>query len=247
MTQPPPPPTPPAGEPPAGGVTPSTNPPPVPAQWAPPAQPPPGQPGPPGYAPQPPWAAGPPPPGWAAGPPPPVLGPGGQPLASFGDRLLAYLIDGAIATGVLMVLFVPIFLVFWWRILSTLGWTNPDGTPAEPDPATMFTDVMLPMLLLQAGLVVLMLGIYWLYHVEYLKRTGQTVGKNVMKLRVVPLDPTRSLDRRMAGRRYLVQFVGGALVPGGSYVDGLWQLWDKPWQQCLHDKFAGTVVVKVSR
>ncbi|MBQ1052079.1 RDD family protein [Micromonospora sp. C51] len=247
MTQPPTHPTPPAGEPPAGGAAPPAGPPQVPAQWAPPVQPPPGQPGPQGYASQPPWPVGPPPPGWAAGPPPPVLSPGGQPLASFGDRLLAYLIDTAIATGVLMVLFVPIFLVFWLRTLSTLNWTNPDGTPAEPDLATMFTDVMLPMLLLQAGLVVLSLGLYWLYHVEYLKRTGQTLGKKVMGLQVVPFDPTATLDRRMAGKRYLAQFVGGSLVPGGSYVDGLWQLWDKPWQQCLHDKFAGTVVVKVSR
>ncbi|MEV4710514.1 RDD family protein [Micromonospora sp. NPDC049374] len=247
MTQPPAHPTPPASEPPAGGAAPPAGPPSVPAQWAPPVQPPPGHPGPQGYASQPPWPVGPPPPGWAAGPPPPVLGPGGQPLASFGDRLLAYLIDTAIATGIMMVLFVPVFLVFWLRTLSTLNWTNPDGTPAEPDLATLFSDLVLPMLVLQAGLIVLLLGLYWLYHVEYLKRTGQTLGKKVMNLRVVSLDPTRTLDRRMAGKRYLVQFVGGSLVPGGSYVDGLWQLWDKPWQQCLHDKFAETVVVKVSR
>jgi len=30
-------------------------------------------------------------------------------------------------------------------------------------------------------------------------------------------------------------------------VDGLWQLWDKPFQQCLHDKAAGTVGVKLTR
>ena len=28
-------------------------------------------------------------------------------------------------------------------------------------------------------------------------------------------------------------------------VNILWQLFDKPLQQCLHDKVAGTVVVKV--
>ena len=32
-----------------------------------------------------------------------------------------------------------------------------------------------------------------------------------------------------------------ALLP---WLDGLWQLWDKPLRQCLHDKAADTVVVK---
>ncbi|GIJ28174.1 RDD family protein [Micromonospora qiuiae] len=174
-----------------------------------------------------------------------MLGPGGHPLASFGDRLLAYLIDTAIVVAALLLLSVPVFLIFMARILAVNPETKPDGTVA--DPGVLIMEIMLPMLLLQGALFVAMFGFYWLYHVEYLKRTGQTLGKRVMNLRVVPLDPTGTLDRRMAGKRYLVQFVGGSLVPGGSYVDGLWQLWDKPWQQCLHDKFAGTVVVKVSK
>ncbi|WP_286047702.1 RDD family protein [Verrucosispora sp. FIM060022] len=269
MTQPSPHPTSPA----AGGGAPIGGPPPaagdapppagLPPQYAPPpagwasSPPPPGVPGgpppgqpPPGWSPgQPPpgWHPGQPPPKWAGGPPPPVLGPGGQPLASFGDRLLAYLIDTAIATAVLLVLFAPVFLIFMVGLLANLPETNPDGTLADPTPADVITEILLPMLLLQVALFAVMFAFYWLYHVEYLKRTGQTIGKKVMNLRVVPLDPTATLDRRMAGKRYLVEFVGGSLVPGGSYLDGLWQLWDKPWQQCLHDKFAGTVVVKVSR
>jgi uncharacterized RDD family membrane protein YckC len=50
----------------------------------------------------------------------------------------------------------------------------------------------------------------------------------------------------MAAKRYLVENVGGTLVPFLFYLDGLWQLWDKPYQQTLHDKFAQTVVVKVA-
>ncbi|MFI0796744.1 RDD family protein [Micromonospora rubida] len=256
MTQPPPYPTPPAGgQPPAGGVAPPPAPAPqgyaVPAQpgptgYAPPgafAGPPPspGWTGPPGYAPPPGWAP-PPRPGFAPVP----VAPNGQPLASFGDRLLAYLIDSAVSGLVAMVLFLPIIMIFWFRMLDEFTRTNPDGTLVEPDPSTFMTDLMLPLLLAELGLFVLMLGLYWLYHVEYLRRTGQTLGKKVMKLRVVPLDPNGTLDRGTAGRRYLVQFVGAMFVPGLSYVDGLWQLWDKPWQQCLHDKFARTVVVKVA-
>ncbi|MEU7612710.1 RDD family protein [Micromonospora sp. NPDC049204] len=234
MTQPPSYPTPPAGgpQPAAGGVAPPPGPHPhgyaVPPQYAPP-----------GYAP-PPWHAGPP------GPPPPPLSPGGQPLASFADRLLAWLIDTALASAVSLVLFLPFFLILWWRMFTEMTRTHTDGPLVEADLPTLFVEFFLPILLLQLGLLVVMLGFYWLYHVEYLKRGGQTVGKKVLNLRVVPIDPSRTLDRRMAGRRWLVQYLGASLVPGGAYVDGLWQLWDKPWQQCLHDKFADTVVVKVS-
>ncbi|MEH1165702.1 RDD family protein [Micromonospora sp. CPCC 205539] len=231
MTQPPSYPMPPAGGPPpaAGGVAP------------PPGPHPPGYAVPPQYAPAPPpWHAGPPHPA-----PPPMLSPGGQPLASFGDRLLAWLIDTALATAVAMVLFMPVFLILFMRMTTEMSRTNPDGTFVEYDPSYIFTSFFLPMLLAEFGLIVVLLGFYWLYHVEYLKRGGQTLGKKVLKLRVVPLDPNGTLDRRMAGRRWLVQYLGSSLIPGLSYVDGLWQLWDKPWQQCLHDKFASTVVVKV--
>ncbi|MFG1774984.1 RDD family protein [Micromonospora sp. NPDC049051] len=240
MTQPPTYPTPPAGGPPpaAGGFAPPSGPAnqgyAVPPQHAPPGQvPPPG------------WT--PPPPGWAGPPrPAPALGPGGQPLASFGDRLLAALIDGALSALVGMALFLPAVVLLLWNVTPEMTRTNPDGTLAEPDPAWLLTDLLLPILLLELGLLVVLLGLYWLYHVEYMKRTGQTFGKKVMKLRIVPLDPAATLDRRMAGKRYAVQYVAAGFLPGLSYLDGLWQLWDKPWQQCLHDKFAGTVVVKVS-
>ena len=40
-------------------------------------------------------------------------------------------------------------------------------------------------------------------------RRGQTLGKKLMKLQVVPLDPAATLTRGMAAKRYLVEFVGG--------------------------------------
>ena len=57
--------------------------------------------------------------------------------------------------------------------------------------------------------------------------------------------PARALTRQMAFKRYLVQHVATILVPGLNWIDGLWQLWDKPYRQCLHDKFAETVVIKL--
>jgi uncharacterized RDD family membrane protein YckC len=92
--------------------------------------------------------------------------------------------------------------------------------------------------------LVLALLITYIYEVEMMFRSGQTVGKRVMKIRVIPLDPALPLTRVHAVRRFLVQ-QGSGLVPGLNWVDGLWQLWDKPYRQCLHDKFATTVVIKL--
>ncbi|WP_091297646.1 RDD family protein [Micromonospora halophytica] len=233
MTQPPTYPTPPAGgQPPAaGGFAPPSGPIrqeyPVPPQYAPPGRTPP-----PGYV-------GPPRPMVA----PPALAPNGQPLASFGDRLLAVLLDGLVLMAVMMVVILPAVILFVIAVLPGLTETTADGSYVEVDP---FADFLLPFLALEAGIFLFAIGVTYVFHVEMMFKTGQTLGKRVMKLRVVPVDPAGTLDRRAAAKRWLAHQVGGSFIPGFNYLDGLWQLWDKPWQQCLHDKFARTVVVKVA-
>ena len=189
----------------------------------------------------PPGAWYPPPPGPRPAPPPP-LSPGGQPLADFGSRLLAVLIDTAILTAVATVVFTPVLLIF---VFSRLDDMLPAETGATPQ-VDVFADLVGPLLLIELGIILLLLVAYYVYYVEMMHRSGQTVGKKVMKIRVVPADPERRLTRGMAAKRYLVENVAGTLVPLFVYLDGLWQLWDKPYQQTLHDKAAQTVVVKVS-
>ncbi|GAB3796832.1 RDD family protein [Micromonospora zhanjiangensis] len=195
----------------------------VPRQWEPPGHRP--MPGPGGHPPF----------------PPPPVSPAGQPLAGFGDRFLAHLIDSAIFVAVGMVLAVPAVLIVLFTVLPDAVRVDPDGTVPPPD----FLDVFLPLLWVELGLFALMIILAYVYYVEMMFRSGQTFGKKTMKLRVVPLDPAETLGRGHAARRYLVQYPASAVVPFLSYLDGLWQLWDKPYQQCLHDKFARTVVVKV--
>jgi uncharacterized RDD family membrane protein YckC len=163
------------------------------------------------------------------------LSPGGQPLGSFVDRLLAYLIDAAVLTAVGLVFAVPGLLILFVVV-------GPDAfTAAEPDPFAL----LVPLLLFEAAFFAVILVIAYVYYVELQARSGQTLGKRAMRLRVVPIDPGSMLTRRDCFRRYLVQFVAGSLVPFFGYLDGLWQLWDKPYQQCLHDKWGRTVVVKL--
>ncbi|GAA2400168.1 hypothetical protein Cme02nite_59300 [Catellatospora methionotrophica] len=206
--------------------------------------PPQGQPGP--------WAGQ--PTGWVPPPPPPgarsfipvPLAPNGQPLARFGDRLLAYLLDGLIVSAIAMIFTVPMVIVLMFTVV---GWNDPSpgftDAYGEPD-LDAFLRFFSTMFVVFVAFFVGNMLVTYLYLVEYqLRRGGETVGKRVLKLRVVKVQPGQALTRGDLTKRWAVERVGGVFIPMFSYLDGLWQLWDKPLQQCLHDKAAQTVVVKV--
>jgi uncharacterized RDD family membrane protein YckC len=180
-------------------------------------------------------------PGYGAGGPglggPGAVAPNGAPLPDFGTRFVARLIDSAILGAVGAVFMVILFIGFFF-VMSRAITVNDDGTSDfSPSAIVMFV-------LLVGAFVVALFVVQYVYEVEYSLRTGQTVGKRVMKLKIVPLDPTRQLTRGALVKRWLVQ-VGASFVPGLGLVDGLWQLWDQPYKQCLHDKGAKTLVVKL--
>lgn len=183
-----------------------------------------------------------PPPGYF--PPQVPVSPSGHRLAEFSDRLLARLIDAAIVGGVGLVLIAPIYIYLIFSLLRSIPTeTTINGKVVSPqfDPTAFF----LQFFALIVGALVIGLVINYLYQVEMAFRSGQTIGKRVMKIRVAPVDPARPLTRGMAAKRFVAEY-GCNLVPGLSWVDGLWQLWDQPWRQCLHDKFAQTLVIKLN-
>jgi uncharacterized RDD family membrane protein YckC len=73
---------------------------------------------------------------------------------------------------------------------------------------------------------------------------GQTLGKQLLGVRVVPKDGgTVSLGRAMK-REFLGRTVLSAITLGiYSLIDSLWCLWDGR-RQTLHDKIGGTYVFK---
>ncbi|PRY28842.1 RDD family protein [Pseudosporangium ferrugineum] len=174
------------------------------------------------------------------------VAPDGRPLADFGTRLLAYLIDSAILGAAGMLLFLPVIA---WLVIDRFPDPVAMSDPYAPGVSFSdgaFGDFFVTLLLVEAGFFVFLLAAYYVYYVEMMFRTGQTLGKKLIKVKVVPFEPGATLTRGMAAKRYLVEFVGGLFVPFLSYLDGLWQLWDKPYQQTLHDKAARTVVIKVA-
>ena len=166
-----------------------------------------------------------------------AVGPNGEALAEQGTRLAARLIDGLIIGGISMVIFVPVFILVIAASSSTTQ-VNEDGTVSGGGATVLM------ILLVELGLFLFILAAQYVYEVEFAKRTGQTVGKRVMTIRVVPLAPRQPIGRGHLAKRWLVSGPGG-LIPGLSLLNILWCLWDKPYRQCLHDKFANTVVVKV--
>jgi uncharacterized RDD family membrane protein YckC len=164
--------------------------------------------------------------------------------ASPGDRLIARILDGVL-------LFVPIMLFFvvLFGIPLFLALASSEGNGASEN------GVALWLFLAFFGYLVAMAATgaltYW-YAVKFaLGHGGRTLGKRWRGIRVISLDGTE-LTPAQARKRWLasdgvsvvtaVPFLGAAL---GVYVllDNLWLLWDKPHKQCVHDKYAKTIVV----
>ncbi|GII52474.1 hypothetical protein Pth03_08630 [Planotetraspora thailandica] len=214
------------------------------------AEPPPGQnpyqPGPPppgGYQPPPP-----PPPG---GYPPPGYGPYGAgpqgapvppgapaPLALWWERWVARIIDFIIFFVVYYILLSILNSIFKPSFADLLQ--NPTGT------------LFMPYFL--AGVIAY--GAYTAYDYVLHSKDGQTLGKKVMKIKVVgvggaALDSSALMKRSalypgvmvlmaLVGASSLFNFLAGILM----LVIAVMVVADQPLHQGLHDKVAGTIVVK---
>jgi uncharacterized RDD family membrane protein YckC len=167
--------------------------------------------------------------------------PNGAPLADFWYRLGAYMIDSLIIGAFAMILIIPATVAWIWYVTSYID-TSASGTQPAPFDARIF----LAILAVEGVIILFVMLISYLYLVEYQLKHGQTVGKRVLKIKIVPADPrVTAVTRGDLTKRWAVFHVVGTVVPFFSYIDGLWQLWDKPLQQCLHDKAAKTVVIRI--
>ena len=195
--------------------------------------PPPGYPAPQGYVSPP--GYGPPTSGYAP-PVPRPTGPGGVPLAEFGERLLAYLLDGVVLAAILVL---PTMAGMLALLIPYAHAVDAASHGGQADVAVIVGSFL--------GIFVWILGAQflgtYLYQVTYQLRAGQTVGKRVMKLKVVDAESGAAMAAPAARKRWIIHLLFGFLGPL-TYLDGLWQLWD-PQKQTLHDKVARTVVVKV--
>ncbi|GGS75538.1 hypothetical protein GCM10010156_37950 [Planobispora rosea] len=152
------------------------------------------------------------------------------PPAGWRERLLARIIDGA-----------PFVVLHW--ILSFLFYAAfaPEGGDQVRDPR------VLPGLF--AGLIAF--GAYTLYDYALHRRSGRTLGKKVMGIRVVPCgaapEPGGLLKRAVLYPGVLLTVGIPVLnLPAAvfGFLMGLSILLDGPLLRGFHDRVAGTLVVK---
>ena len=158
-----------------------------------------------------------PPPGYGYGYGAPVA-----PLAEWLPRAGAYLIDGLIS-GVPVMIGYGIFIAD----VASRAHNYPDDGPR---PFSIIIFVLS---------VLVSLGISLWNRVFRQGRTGQSVGKSALHLRLVD---SRTAQPIGAGKAFLREFLSG-LFNNACFLNLLWPLWDDQ-KQTWHDKVVNTYVVK---
>lgn len=138
-------------------------------------------------------------------------GPGGPPLASWGQRVGATLLDAVIGLGIYL--------------------------------AGLLLGAIMGAISDAVGLLFLVLGgfasfAFAIWNLVRQGQTGQTVGKGVLKIRLVRLDGINPPGIGMSIGRAFLHIIDG--IP--CYIGYLWPLWDEK-KQTFADKILNTVVV----
>ena len=169
----------------------------------------------------------------------------GVPLASWGQRFGAWLVD---------LLILGLFSLVLWRILAPDVWSElgrtldvaSTGDQAAIEQATENWSAMVTAAALKLGIAQFLL--VFGYCVAFWTTRGQTPGKMAVGISVRRVDRPGPLDLGTAIRRRILSLI--QVIPLLSVVwfvvwplDGLWPLWDDK-RQTLHDKIASTQVVQ---
>lgn len=144
-----------------------------------------------------------------------------QLLAEPGDRFLARLVDG---------LFVLALMIPWIIFLSAMDWLSLGEFKKSSFAALKLVPAELPIAIYQWMLVA---------------RTGQTIGKKMMRIRIVRTDggPVGFGDG-VALRDWVMRAVGFIPCVGGLIsLVGILMIFGQE-RRCLHDRIAGTKVIK---
>ena len=164
--------------------------------------------------------------------------PDGVPLASWGERLGARLLDGLIA-GLVGLPFTGYFIYRYAQVSNR--WSQQVSESAtgggRPD---IFPPAEVWRWLAAMTLVSFLVSIT--YEATFLRRNGATPGKRIVGIRVRQWRRDGELTYPVIARRVL-SMQGVQMLPFIGLLNVLWPLWDAR-KQAWHDKAAGTSVVR---
>jgi uncharacterized RDD family membrane protein YckC len=173
----------------------------------------------------------------------------GLPVAPMWARFIARLIDILVVLGLNIVVNGWFAYQYWKEIYPEM---------AAAFHATMANQKVEPLTAssrlsyLEIVIIVLAAALWFAYEVPSIAGSGQTLGKRVMRVKVMRQESTEPVGFGRAIRRWnplglptLMWYCGiGFLF---QIADGLSPLFDWPLRRALHDRSAGTVVVRVPR
>lgn len=161
------------------------------------------------------------------------------PLAGWGTRVLASIVDSLIQL-IGMVPYIVGIILFVVGAPDSSGYdsTYSDYRPIE-DPGN--TSMMVAGGLLALLGLLLMLALQLWNRVFRMGRTGQSIGKKVMGIKLVEERTGQPMGAGMCFVRELAHILDGAV-----YIGYLWPLWDKK-RQTFADMILSTVVVEVPK
>ena len=173
----------------------------------------------------------------------------GMPIAPMWSRFLARIIDIFVVLGLNVVVNGWFAYQYWKEIypkVAAVFRASMAGDKIEP----LTTSSRLSYL--EIVIIVLAAALWFAYEVPSIAGNGQTLGKRVMRIKVVRQESTDPVGFGRAIRRWnplglptLMWYCGiGFLF---QIADGLSPLFDWPLRRALHDRSAGTVVVRVPR
>lgn len=159
-------------------------------------------------------------------------------LAGFGSRLGALMLDGVIFTILSLVLAAPFGIFLATQYETEIGPCTVNGRERLCEAPT---DVWIGLLLIAlAAWFLLTLVALFFYYIRPIAKSGQTVGRRMLNIKVVSTDTGEPPTLGGAFVRYIIASVASGSV---CYLGYLWMLWDDR-NQTWHDKVASTVVVQ---
>ena len=151
----------------------------------------------------------------------------GRPLASWGSRVGAALLDW-------LILFIPVALLIVLVVVVALNSTG----------GGIVTGIL-------SGLVYLLAVLFYapILMGREGEHNGQTLGKQIVGIRVIrdtgqPVDFGFAFIREFVVKGLLFGFVGSFFFSIPTLLDYLWPLWDDE-NRCLHDMVVSTHVLRV--